>query len=376
MYILTLNAGSSSLKYKLFSCENEKLLPVTSGIYEGIGEKNNHFENHEKAFDSLFELLKKEFPEVKVEGVGHRVVHGGSLFFEPTLITDEVLSELKKLDHLAPLHNPVNREGIILAKKGFKDALHVAIFDTGFHHTLPEKAAQYAISKEIAKQYEIRRYGFHGINHQHVAIASAAFLKKPLDTCSFISLHLGNGASACLIKNGKSVDTSMGMTPLAGLIMGTRSGDIDPSILLYLLKNGMTEAAIEKLLNKQSGLLGIGGDNDMRHLIERATAKDKNAILAIEMFVYSIQKIIGAYLSQTPHLDALIFTGGIGENATLIRNLVMKNLTHFGFHLDDALNEAKNKTTTFCLSKMGIPILMVKSDEEGQMAGAVLKFLT
>ena len=386
MNILTLNAGSSSIKYKvfLFTNNNENTV-LLSGLIEGIGEsggvwshqyqskeKHEHqFSNHKEAFDALDLQLKQDLINYPIHGVGHRVVHGGNKYFEPTVITPLVLADIHKLAQLAPLHNPVNALGIEYAVQHFQKACQVAIFDTGFHHSMPSYVSQYAIDTEVALHYQVQRYGFHGINHEYVAISAAKFLNKPLSSCNFISLHLGNGASACLIKEGKSFDTSMGMTPLAGLMMGTRCGDIDPAIPLYLLKQGVNANDIDTLLNKKSGLKGIAAENDMRKILTRVAANDEKAQLAVEMYVYALQKIIGAYLSQCNTFDALIFTGGIGENAALIREKTLSSLKHLGFNIDDSLNYQNNSEKCKAISVLGKLILVICGDEESLMAQKV-----
>ena len=378
MLILTLNAGSSSIKYKLF--DDQKAL--LSGLIEGIGEKKGRwrhqhdsqercFADHQQAFEALANQLKQELHGRRIEAVGHRVVHGGDRLWQPTLITEEVLADIRQLSRLAPLHNPVNALGIEYAQRYFPDARHVAIFDSGFHHSMPAHVRQYPIDLETARHYQIQHYGFHGINHEYVAITAARYLNRPLSACNMISLHLGNGASACLIRHGKSCDTSMGMTPLAGLMMGTRCGDIDPAIPLYLLEQGMNASEIDQLLNKNSGLKGVGGDNDMRAILSKAEAGDERAALAVDMYVYAIQKIIGAYLSQLESLDALIFTGGVGENSALIRKRTMQSLQQFDFHLDDALNTQGSQEGCYPISKRGKLILVIRSDEELLMAQKV-----
>ncbi|KTD04235.1 Acetate kinase (Acetokinase) [Legionella geestiana] len=386
MRVLTLNAGSSSLKYKLFEHQGETTTELLRGLVENIGESqgvwhhtrvqtNTHthtFANHGEALEALAAMLLKT-ENVTVEAVGHRVVHGGAEWYQPTPITEAVLNAIEALVPLAPLHNPANIAGIRFAMHAFPNAFQVAIFDTGFHHTLPPKAHQYAIDAQTAKRHRIRRYGFHGINHDYVTLKAAAFLGKPRETCQLISLHLGNGASACLVMDGESVDTSMGMTPLAGLIMGTRSGDIDPAIVLYLQRQGFTADAVDRLLNQQSGLMGVAGDNDLRRLLAREENGDESARLAIAMYIYSIQKTIGAYLSQTDALDGLIFTGGVGENAVSIRERVMRPLAHLGFALDEDLNAARATADCSRLSCSGIPILMVRGDEERFMTELVMQ---
>lgn len=380
MNILTINAGSSSIKYKTFVVNQQNQQVILSGLIEGIGESTSQwrhefnnkttfdcqFSDHQQAFTELAHRLKQDLINHPIDGIGHRVVHGGRDLFQPTRIDDKVLQDIEKLKNLAPIHNPINAQGIHFARQHFPQAIHVAIFDSGFHHTLPEHINQYAIDTATAKHYQIRRYGFHGINHEYVATQAAHFLQKPLHACHFISLHLGNGASACLIKNGQSFDTTMGMTPLAGLIMGTRCGDIDPAIVLYLLEQGMNLHDVDRLLNKQSGLKGIAQDNDMRNLIERYESQDRNAQLAIDMYVYSIQKTIGAYLSQINPLDALIFTGGVGENSDFIREKILAPLPHLGFYLDNHLNHQKK--TIHNIAQKGHPILVIRGDEESLMA--------
>lgn len=382
MYILTINAGSSSIKYKAFKVENQQITPLLSGLIEGIGESeglwhhSKHakettkktFKAHDESFHSLADKLHQELKDHPIEGVGHRVVHGGELYFAPTVITPEVLKKIRALAHLAPIHNPINALGIQFAQQYFPQAQHIAVFDSGFHHSMPQYVHQYAINSEIANRYQIKRYGFHGINHEYVAIQAAAYLQKPMKNCNFITLHLGNGASACLIKQGKSFDTSMGMTPLAGLVMGTRCGDIDPAIPLYLQQQGMTAMQVDDFLNKQSGLKGIAGENDMRRLIANALAGDQAAELAIEMYVYAIQKTIGAYSSQVATLDALIFTGGVGENAALIRERVIARLKHMDFALDLTANSSHGDENCRLISNSGKPILVIRGDEEAFIA--------
>ncbi|MBA3536427.1 MAG: acetate/propionate family kinase [Tatlockia sp.] len=385
MNILTLNAGSSSIKYKAYNIENQTLNPLVSGLIEGIGESethwhhrkesketsHHHFLNHEQAFAALADKLKVDLKDFPIQGVGHRVVHGGNRYHQPTIISPVVLAEIRDLSKLAPIHNPINALGIQCAEQYFPKATHVAIFDNGFHHTMPAHVSHYAINAEVANQYQIRRYGFHGINHEYVANQAAEFLKKPLASCNFIILHLGNGASACLIKNGKSFDTSMGMTPLAGLVMGTRCGDIDPAIVLYLQEQGLTAGEVHKLLNQQSGLKGLAKENDMRKLITRALADDEAAKLALKIYIYAVQKIIGAYWSQVERLDALIFTGGVGENASLIREKIITPLKHMGFNLDEKLNLTSSDENCHSISKSGTTILVIRGDEEALMAEKV-----
>ncbi|KTD23109.1 Acetate kinase (Acetokinase) [Legionella lansingensis] len=387
MNVLTLNAGSSSIKYKAFKVDNQQTLVLVAGLIEGIGEATGQwhhqgskgvkesdsckFNDHGEAFASLAEKLKADLVKYPIQGVGHRVVHGGDEYYLPTIVTSEVLQSIRKLSQLAPIHNPINALGIQFAQEHFPHALHIAVFDSGFHHSIPSHVHQYAIKADVAHKYQIKRYGFHGINHEYVARHAATYLNKPLEKSNFISLHLGNGASACLIKQGQSFDTTMGMTPLAGLIMGTRCGDIDPAIPLYLQYQGLTTQEVDTLLNKESGLKGIADENDMRRLVERALADDKSAQLAIDMYVYSLQKVIGAYSSQIANLDALIFTGGIGENASLIREKVVAPLRHLDFILDDYQNQQQGNESCRDISASGKRILVIRGDEEVLIAQKV-----
>ncbi|MCC5790986.1 MAG: acetate kinase [Legionellaceae bacterium] len=378
MYCLTINAGSSSIKYQLFHTKQSTLIERFGGLIENIGEgsgqwqhrneqsddSTHQFQNHEQAFQALNKRIMAELQGMTPDVVGHRIVHGGRQYRQPTIIDQQVLASIKTLARLAPLHNPANALGIECAQRAFPASQHVAVFDTAFHAHMPEKAALYPINRFVAEKEHIRRYGFHGINHAYVAQKAAEWLQKPLEQCQLISLHLGNGASACLIKDGYSQDTSMGMTPLAGLMMGTRCGDIDPAIPLYLLKQGYSPEAIDQLLNKQSGLIGISDDNDMRHLSGRAAAQDKQAQLAIDMYCYILQKTIGAYYSQCEQLDALIFTGGVGENSALIRQKTLANLAHFGLLVDTQRNTAHSKAGIRSIGG-GIPaILVIRGNEE------------
>lgn len=383
MAILTINAGSSSIKYRVYT---QDLTALFSGLIEGIGEssgfwhhraedkvsKEHRFHSHKEAFAELAVMLKNLLGEDAIIAVGHRVVHGGKEYFEPTIISPELLQTIEELSSLAPIHNPINAQGIICAQASFPKALEVAVFDTGFHHSLAEPVYRYAIDKDLSDALAIRRYGFHGINHAYVAAEAAAFLEKPLTSCNLITLHLGNGASACLIKNGLSFDTTMGMTPLAGLIMGTRCGDVDPSIALYLQRKGLSLEEVDNLFNKQSGLMGIAKDNDMRRLCARAEAGDERANLAIDMYVYTIQKTIGAYLSQCAHLDALVFTGGVGENANLIRQKIIAPLAHLGLSINPQ-QQAKKACENISASET--PILVIRGDEEKYIASATRDLL-
>lgn len=323
MKILVLNAGSSSLKYKLFI---DKQVMV-DGVIEEI---KNYREGILEIEDRLRSIGIDRLSSLDV--VGHRVVHGGEIFKESLLIDDEVIETIRSLIPLAPLHNPANLEGILMVAKEAPNLKQVAVFDTAFHQTIPAKAYMYALPFELYENEAIRRYGFHGTSHHFVAKKASKLLGKRLTDTNLITLHLGNGASVCAIKNGKSVDTSMGFTPLEGLIMGTRSGDLDPAIVLYLARelNHSTEK-IDTLLNKKSGLLGISGQSDMRQIHKMIEQGDKKAKLALEMFVYRIQKYIGAYSAILGRVDALIFTGGIGENDLIVREMILSNFDMLSF---------------------------------------------
>lgn len=383
MKIFTLNTGSSSIKYKLIDTDAPKnQATILSGLMEGIGLPSGAWKqqgkigqldsslalpNHQHALEKLFGSLLQA-GELGIDGFAHRVVHGGMRFFTPTLIQADVLETLVDVSQLAPLHNPVNILGIETAMRFFPALPHVAIFDTAFHRTMPPVSELYPIALSLSEQYPIRRYGFHGINHQYVHESAAAYLQKDLAHYNGISLHLGNGASACLVLKGKSVDTSMGFTPLAGLMMGTRCGDIDPAIILYLLGEGLSADEISSLLNQQSGLKGFCGSNDMRDVEALIAQGNDRAKLAMDMYVRIVQKTIGAYLSQAPQLDALIFTGGVGENAIDVRAAILTPLQHLGLHLHPDRNQTRAGKDVLQLSQTGIPILLIGGDEEWMMA--------
>ncbi len=313
MQVAVFNAGSSSLKCKLFSLESMEC--IGSFFIEHIGEEGSKVQNHEEALQSL------DIDFSKLDAIGHRVVHGGEFFTKSTLIDDAMLEKLETLNSLAPLHNPANILGIKTAKKYAPNIPQVAVFDTAFHATMPKEAYLYALSQEMYEKHAIRRYGFHGTSHAYITKMAAKTLEKDLNEIHLVTLHLGNGASACAVQNGKSIDTSMGFTPLEGLVMGSRSGDIDPAIVLYMQNElGMSKEDVNQELNKRSGLLGICGDNDLREIIKRDDAEAK---LAIDMMVRRIQKYIGSYMALLGEIDAIVFSGGIGENSQYIRERVL-----------------------------------------------------
>ncbi len=385
MKILVINCGSSSIKYKLISMQNEKVL--AKGQIERIGTKSalvkqitfdnkEHKDvmeilNHEKGISILIDsLVNKNYGVIKdineIQGIGHRVVHGGDKFSSSVLITDEVKSKIKDCIDLAPLHNINNLKGIEAMTKILPNVKQVASFDTAFHQSLPDYAYTYALPYKYYQEEGIRRYGFHGSSHRYVSEKANAILSK--DKTKIITCHLGNGGSISAVKNGKSLDTSMGFTPLEGIVMGTRSGDIDPAIIFYLSnKMEMSNCQIDEMLNKYSGILGISGvSNDMRELMNAIAENNSRAKLAIEVFAYSVKKYIGSYIAALNGCDCIVFTGGIGENNSYSRELICKDLDNIGISLD---NE-KNKDTI--LGKEGfinntdskVKILVLTTDEE------------
>lgn len=336
MKILTINCGSSSIKYKFYSFPQGKLLG--SGVIEHIGEKRSgsagkdrNLSNHASAMRKVFEdLFKKRAIRNlnEIEAVGHRVVHGGETFYEPHLITPSVIKKIKECSKFAPLHNPANLEGIKACAKTLPHLKQVAVFDTAFHHSLPERAYLYALPYEYYRRYGIRKYGFHGTSHQFVAQSAARILEKPLRNLNLITCHLGNGCSITAVEKGKSIDTSMGFTPLEGLIMGTRSGDIDPAAVLYLMEKGrFSTHQIDEILNKKSGLLGLSGiSNDVPTIKAQMRKGSRRARLAWEMFIYRIIKYIGAYWFVLGGVDAVCFTAGIGEHNPDLVSRIKKEL--------------------------------------------------
>lgn len=318
--ILVLNVGSSSVKADLFTSGAEEREPVVrwSGKKEEVGD-----------FEAALRALLQDVPRADVGVVGHRVVHGGGSLPSPVEIDDDVVRKLEATVRLAPLHNPPAIVGIRVARAALPSAAHYAVFDTAFHRTMPEHARRYAVSKRLSEELGVERFGFHGTSHAFVAKAAAARLGRPLEELRLITLHLGNGCSACAILHGVSIDTSMGMTPLEGLVMGTRSGDLDPSVPLMLAREGWSLDEIEKELNARSGLKGLTGASDMRELLERVERGDAEAKLAVRAFTYRIQKYVGAYYAALGGpVDALVFTGGIGEHAGAVRAEICAGLSH------------------------------------------------
>ena len=364
--ILVLNAGSSSLKYQLVVPETAEV--QAKGIIERIGEPGSAVADHAAAMQAMTKDLAAAGVDLDAIGlcaVGHRVVHGGPDLSDPTIIDDDVLNEIKDLIPLAPLHNPGAISGIEAARAEF-DVPHVAIFDTAFFNTLPAAAATYAIPRDLAQNYRIKRYGFHGTSHQYVSRAAAELVGRDLAELNQIVLHLGNGCSASAIRGGLAIDTSMGLTPLQGLVMGTRSGDVDPGLHTFLHNElGMTIAEIDTLLNKQSGLKGMAGVNDFRALEEQRSTGDGAAQLAFEVYVHRLKHYIGAYLALLGQLDVLSFTAGVGENSPSLRAAVADGLDVLGFVVDPELNDVRSNFARV-ISPDGAPITIavVPTNEE------------
>ncbi|MFI3169221.1 MAG: acetate kinase [Faecalibacterium sp.] len=401
MKILVLNCGSSSLKFQFIDMETEQVL--AKGLCERIGAENSLityeandkefqklaiYPTHRRAIYHIVEILTSGESKViddvaEVSAIGHRVVHGGEHFRVPTLCTEAVIEALRGLNSLAPLHNPAAIQGLRCAAEVFGDAVpNVAVFDTSFHSTMPAKAYMYALPYEYYKTYGVRRYGFHGTSHNYVSHEAAKFLGKPFDSLRLISCHLGNGASVAAVDHGKVVDTSMGMTPLAGLMMGTRCGDIDPSAVNYLKYNlNITGYELDEILNKKSGLLGVSGlSSDKRDLNEAYQQGNERAQLAVDMFNYDIRKTIGAYMFAMGGVDAILFTGGIGENDASTREAVCAGENNFGVSID------KEKNNTIRVSKMGtcdvsapdasVRLLVVPTNEELMIARQTAEVVT
>lgn len=380
MKILVLNAGSSSLKYSLFAGEDSELLD--HGVIEHLGESGG--KTHADAIQQVEAHLKTQNLAGHLgdcDAVAHRVVHGGELFQQPVMIDDAVIEKIADLSQLAPLHNPVNLLPIELIHQKYPDLTQVAVFDTAFHQTMPDYAYHYALPEKFYEQHQIRRYGFHGSSHEYIVERYAQLNECSTEASNLISLHLGNGASICAIEFGESIDTTMGFTPLEGVIMGTRSGDLDPAIPLYMIRQlGLTADEVDQVLNKQSGLLGLTGSNDMRSLIELAEQDDEAATLAIDMFVYRINKFVGGYLAILDHVDAIVFTGGIGEHANYIRERILEG---FSPRLNILIDEDKNNALKtqdnegeISHEDSDISVWVIPTDEEWQIAQHALELIS
>jgi acetate kinase len=379
--VLVLNCGSSSIKFAVID-------PITAnnicaGIVQSIGsesanliwkqnenktQKNLPEINYQDALTTILNLICQDKALFsKICAIGHRVVHGGEYFTKSTIIDDKVLTAIKDCQSLAPLHNPANILGIQVTQKMFPLLPEIAVFDTAFHQTMPKHAYLYAIPHELYSQHRIRRYGFHGISHCFVSQEAAKIINQPLEQCALVTAHLGNGSSICAILNGKSIDTSMGLTPLEGLVMGTRSGDIDPSFHAHLVDQlGYDIHKVNDLLNKQSGILGISGlDYDMRNVEAAIDKGDEQCILAGEIFCYRLAKYIGAYAVALGKIDALVFTGGIGENSSYVRATTLKWLSGLNFHLDTSHNENHGKLNNGVITKINsAKAIVIRTNEE------------
>ncbi|MCK9607630.1 MAG: acetate kinase [Methylomonas sp.] len=386
MKILVLNAGSSSIKYSLFAMNDHRVL--LNGILERIGETmalhryrlldaepvtaEMPLTNHQQALQTLFSTLANSgaVRNGELACIGHRVVHGGELFKQPALITAEVITQIAGVIPLAPLHNPANLQGMKESMRLMGNVPQVAVFDTAFHQSLPDYAYRYPLPADLYTDHGVRRYGFHGTSHGYVAKRAAEFLGKPLPELNLITLHLGNGASATAIEAGRSVDTSMGMTPLEGLMMGTRCGDIDPALHFYLSRSlGLSLETIETLLNKDSGCKGVCGENDMRTIHEMADAGDQTAKLALLMYAYRLKKYIGAYFAVLGRVDALVFTGGIGENDSWLRRQCCEGLSGLGIIIDPTQNQAPaHPCAAIHTHTSTVKILVINTQEELEIA--------
>ncbi len=385
MKIIVLNCGSSSIKYQLIDMPDGKV--YAKGIVEKIGLHGSFIRNtredgdqvtlegdiidHQLGIEYILGVLIsekhgciKDFTEI--DAVGHRVVHGGETFYSSVLITKDVIKKLEECSDLAPLHNPPNLKGIYAMLELLPDVVQVGVFDTAFHQTMPAYSFMYAIPYSLYKKYSIRRYGFHGTSHQYISQRACEILGVDFKLQKIITCHLGNGASMAAIKNGKSVDTSMGLTPVEGLIMGTRSGDLDLGVLTYVMqKEEIRISTANTLINKFSGMLGVSGiSSDMREIEQAANEGDDRATLAIEMYSYRIRKYIGAYIAAMGGLDILVFAGGVGENSTTIRNAVCKNFDFFGIKIDKKKNNVKGKEAVINSTDSKVKIMVVPTNEE------------
>ncbi|SJM69585.1 acetate/propionate family kinase [Gulosibacter sp. 10] len=389
--VLVVNSGSSSLKYQLIEMAQERTL--ASGLVERIGEASGnvvhrHGEekteraveivDHDVAFEAMLENFAQHGPsleEAPPVAVGHRVVQGGRRFFEPTIVDDAVERDIEELIPLAPLHNGANLAGVRAARRVFRSIPHVTVFDTAFHTTMPDSASYYALDHDVATKYRVRKYGAHGTSHKFVSEAAAAHLGRPYDQLRTVVLHIGNGASACAVDGGRSVETSMGMTPLEGLVMGTRTGDIDPAVLFHLhRKAGYSVDQLDELLNRKSGLLGLTGTNDVRDVTERALAGDQRAALGLDVYVHRMRHYLGAYLVALAGADAIAWCGGVGENSVEVRRRVLEGMEWLGVELDEARNaERVEGIHEISTDASRVRVLVVPTDEELEIARQTLQ---
>lgn len=398
MKILVLNSGSSSLKFQLFL--QKDLSVLASGLIEQIGDSrsaarlsfiessgneqelkfNDFVKDHREAIKVMGAMLHESgmlTDTGELAGIGHRVVHGGESFQQPVLIDEDVISTIEELIPLAPLHNPANVLGIKVVREHLPQTPQVAVFDTAFHQSIPSYAYLYALPYYLYEKQKVRRYGFHGTSHGYVAQQAANYLNKPIEELNIITLHLGNGASAAAIQGGKCIDTSMGLTPLEGLVMGTRSGDLDPAILFFLNReSGLDMGELDTLLNKKSGLKGICGENDMRTISESAAQGNQRAKLALAIFCYRLKKYIGAYMAALGGVDCIVFTGGIGENSATVRWKTCLGMERFGISLDNEKNSIRQKNIMeIQAGNSQVRLLVIPTDEEYEIASQTLQVI-
>lgn len=384
--VLVLNCGSSSIKYQLVDAETAHVL--AKGLVERIGEdegrlshtgpdgqleQNDPIADHETGLAAVLAAFDEAGPslaEAELRAVGHRVVHGGDRFSQPVLIDDDVERAVSELAGLAPLHNPPNLAGIEVARRAFPDLPHVAVFDTAFHHTLPPVAYTYALDRTIARQHGVRRYGFHGTSVAFVSQQAAHLLGRPLEATNLVVLHLGNGASATAVENGRSVDTSMGLTPLQGLMMGSRTGDIDPGVIFHLRREAGLEAdELDDLFNRRSGMLGLAGANDLREVHRLADDGDEDARLALAVYCYRIRGYVGAYCAVLGRVDAIVFTAGVGENDAWVRRRSLAGLERMGIEVDHVRNAAGGgEARVISPDDAAVEVLVVPTNEELEIA--------
>lgn len=391
MHILVLNLGSSSIKAAVINTLTNKQelwmavkgLPdsCTLSFSDGYEEKLE-INEHGKVLDYAIPLLKQRIGTGTILGIGHRVVHGGEIYDRPVRITEEIAHQIEQLSPLAPLHNPLNLLGIRSMRDHFPDLRQVAVFDTAFHQSMPKRAQLYALPKSISEKYGLRKYGFHGTSHEYVGKQAAQYLGTDFRELRLITCHLGSGASITAIEYGRSVETSMGMTPLEGLVMGTRSGDVDPGLLIYLQQQaGYTPEALDDLLNRQSGLAGVSGlGNDMQAILQKSTEGDRDCQLAVQMFTHRLRKYIGAYAAIMGGVDAIIFTGGIGENSAVVRHRSCQRLDYLGALIDEDLNLAidlneDQPIAEFSRSHSRVKLIAIQTDEQLAIARHTAKLL-
>ncbi|WP_416729172.1 acetate kinase [Fictibacillus sp. JL2B1089] len=390
--IIAINAGSSSLKFQLLQMPQEEVL--TKGLVERIGLNDSVFtievdgekvkeikdiQDHSEAVSMLLDKLVKHniiSSLDEIEGIGHRVVHGGEKFNDSVLITDEILHEIEEISYLAPLHNPANVVGIKAFKNVLPNVPAVAVFDTAFHQSMPEKSFLYSLPYEYYEDYGIRKYGFHGTSHKYVSERAAELLGRPVEQLRLLSCHLGNGASIAAIEGGKSIDTSMGFTPLAGVTMGTRSGNIDPSLIPYIMqKTGQSAEEVINVLNNKSGMLGVSGfSSDLRDIESEAEKGNERAELALEVFASRIHKYIGSYAARMAGIDAIIFTAGIGENSTAVRERVLRGLEFMGVYWDPALNQVRGKEAFISYPHSPVKVIVIPTNEEVMIARDTMRY--